>query len=142
MKKVIIVSAVAMLCVGTVFAGTLYVPWFNDNGGAVGPDIIPPDGEATYIRLQNVSGGTLNVTIDFYDTTGLIHTNTATMAAWDLLAWRPSEFQGITPNGGAIPADLASAVISWPGGTNADIVGNMITINANGSRLGVNLVSP
>jgi len=141
--RIAVLAGAFMLCAGTLFGGTLYVPWFQDNGGPVGPDIVPPDGEATYIRLQNVTGGAINVTVDYYGTSGLIHTNTGTLSPSEVWAWRPHGNQGLIPDsGGAVTQTVMSAVISWPGGTNTDIVGNMITINTNGSRLGVNLVAP
>ena len=143
MKRFLVLACATLLFGVSAFAGTVFIPWLQDNGGAVGPDIVPPDGEATYVKLQNVTGGPIDVTITWFDGTGPIHVNTHTLAPAGLLAWRPHGWQGLLPDGGgAVSATVFSGIVSWTSGTNADIVGNLITINTNGSRLGMNLVMP
>ena len=143
--QITLLACVFMLCAGTMYGGTLYIPWFQDscNTAVTGPTLVPADGEATFLRMQNVTGGSLDVSINYYGISGWIHENTGTMSAAEVWAWRPHQGQGLPPEGGGpVSGTVMSAIVSWSAGTNTDIVGNLVTINTNGSRFGVNMINP
>lgn len=121
---------------GAAFAGTLAYGFVNDDGGNVSGDpITPPSGTATFIRTQNFSAGTVNLTAVLADNTGAaFHSNTASLTAGNFLSWRPRAFQGITPNGSGATANGSLTV--FHDGVAGDLGGNVIVISSNGSRLG------
>ncbi len=143
MKRIVVIACMFMLCASTMYGGTLIVPFFNDSGDTVDPSTLAPTaGENTFIRVQNVTGGSINVTVSYYNASGLIHVNTGVLSASEIWAWRPHGGQGLPPDSGGVvtPEFTMSAVLTWTGGSNTDLAGNVVTINQNGSRMGMNLI--
>ena len=140
MKRLVALCTIAVVCGATAFAGTLVVPWYNDDGGTItGNPPTPPDGTATYVRLANRSEtATLDVTIRHYDASNvLVNTNTGLLGPLQSWSWRPIAFQGAPPSGTASPASARKTVVSFTGGLDSDMVGNVTVIPATGGRYGM-----
>jgi len=136
MKKLLAVAAVTILASSAAFAGTLAYGFINDNGGPVSGDPIQPaGGDATFVRTQNFSASTVNLTAVMLDTAGAtVGTNTGTLAPGAFFSWRPRVFQGITPNGTGA-TDNGSLTI-FHDGAAGDLGGNVTVVGSTGVRLG------
>jgi len=144
MKRFAAWGIIAVACGATAFAGTLVVPWYNDLGGPVNysDPPTPSSGTATYVRLANRSlTASLDVTINHYDASNtMVHTNTGTLGPLDSWAWRPThdEPAQVAPDfGGAAPLTAHKMVVTFTGGLDSDMVGNIVVIPATGGRYGM-----
>ena len=136
MKKFLTVVAVTLMASGAAFAGTLAYGFVNDDGAAVSGDpVTPASGTATFVRTQNFSAGTVNLTAVLADNTGTaFHSNTGSLTSGAFFSWRPRAFQGITPSGSGATAN-GSLTVFHDGAAGA-LGGNVVVISSNGSRLG------
>jgi len=140
MKKLLTVAAVTLLASGTAFAGTLAYGFFSDDAPGALVAGTPATGNATFIRAQNVSAGAVNLTFVLQDNTGAaLHSNTGSLVSGDFFSWRPRHGQGIAPNGGSATAagvTVNGSMTVFHDGAPDSIVGNVLSIFSNGSRLG------
>ncbi len=135
MKKLLTVVAVTLMASGIAMGQALPVGFINDDGTIVSGDPITPSaGTATFVRIQNNSASTINLTVVMADSAGTpFHSNTGTLTAGNFFAWRPRFFQGILPSGTGATANGVMTVLH--DGAAGDLGGNVVSISRDGSRL-------
>jgi hypothetical protein len=113
MKKLSIIAITLMIGTSVVFASTIAVPWFVDNGPTASGSPAATDGTMTLITLKNTMGTTAECTITYYNAGGdelgpaaLDGANTFSIAPLSSLAFRPVKFDP----GNSVP------VVGVPGG--------------------------
>ena len=104
MKKLSIIAITLMIGTSVVFASSVAVPWFVDNGPTASGSPASSDGVMTLITLKNTMGTTAECTITYYnaagfplgpfgiedeDTGGEVGDNTFSIAPLSSLAFRP-----------------------------------------------------
>ncbi|HIJ74287.1 MAG TPA: hypothetical protein HPP83_09320 [Candidatus Hydrogenedentes bacterium] len=148
MKRVVILTVITFLGAGAAFAGSLFVPWFLDNG-STGTSGTPTAAgtSCAFITITNTTGSAITCTVTYRTPTGVDATpvaNTFSLPMYQAVSWRPAVNDtgpggSEGPAGGAIPdmtsGDKGSARISWPGGTSKDIQGRVAQILPTGNAL-------
>ncbi len=135
MKKLLTVVAVTLMASGVAMSQSLPVGFINDDGAVVvGDPITPATGTATFVRVQNIGAGTVNLTAVMADASGTpFHSNTGSLTAGNFFSWRPRFFQGITPSGTGATANGSMTVLH--DGATGELAGNVLSISSDGSRL-------
>ena len=139
MKKLLTVAAVTLMASGAAFAGTLAYGFITDDGPTLSGGV-PATGQATFIRVQNFSSSTVNLTSVFSDNTGTsLFSNTGSLVPGNFFSWRPRNGQGIAPNGPSgddLSITVNGSITIFHDGAPGDLGGNVLAISSNGARLG------
>ena len=96
MKKLSIIAITLMIGTSIVFASTISIPWFVDNGPTASGSPAAVDGTMTIITLKNTKGTAADCTITYYNAAGFELgpdddgiANTFSIAPLSSLAFRP-----------------------------------------------------
>ena len=99
MKKLSIIAITLMIGTSVVFASSMAVPWFVDNGPTASGSPAASDGTVTLITLKNTLGTTVDCTITYYNAAGDdlgpandAISNTFAIAPLSSLAFRPVQY--------------------------------------------------
>lgn len=142
MRKFFVATAI-VLTASVAFAGSLYIPFFFDNGSLTAgrPNSVPFSGNATFITLANTTGSDIVLTVQYRDNAGTQHSVGTYLlgASGGLAAFRPV----IDDSGNEIPGFpkmpggkfAGSLQLTWPGGADSDVVGRQVEINSNGQSM-------
>ena len=147
-RKVGTLTLVAFLGAGAAFAGSLFVPWFLDNGstGTLGIPTVPGTASA-FITITNTTASPITCTIFYHLPTGEDVTpasNTFTLQAYSAVSFRPAVDDSgaggtegpasiLVPN--MASGNKGSARMTWSGGTAKDIQGRVAQILSGGHAL-------
>jgi len=148
MRIFVVVGVLAVLGVSAAFAGSLFVPWFLDDG-STGTQGIPTAAgtSCAFITITNTTGAPVSCSVFYRTPDGSDVTpasNTFTLNAYSAVSWRPAvEDSGaggsegpasvLVPN--MASGDKGSARIVWAGGTAKDVQGRVAQILVNGNAL-------